>query len=54
MCVCVTLLFVPGGQTICLSPGEQIFIIHSRGGGQTFFVVGGGGRDEVDEEIDMS
>ena len=36
-------LFVPGGQTICLSPG-----------GQTFFVGGGGGFDDVDEEIDVS
>ena len=31
-------LFVPGGQTICLSPGGQIFLTHKRKSwGQTFF-----------------
>ena len=29
------LLFVPGGQTICLSPGGQTFLTHRWGGGQT-------------------
>ena len=29
-------LFVPGGQTICLSPGGQTFLTHRREGGQTF------------------
>ena len=35
-------MFVPGGQTIFLSPE-----------GQTFYVGGGGGHDD-DEEIDVS
>ena len=75
-------LFVPRGQTICLSPGGQTFLSHrrggdkhfshtggdkhfcilwmgtnifaSRGGGQTFFVGGGSGYDDVDEEINVS
>ena len=34
VCLSVTLLFVPGGQTICLSPGGQTFLTH-RWGGQT-------------------
>ena len=34
VCPSVTLLFVPGGQTICLSPGGQTFFTH-RWGGQT-------------------
>ena len=66
-------LFVPRGQTICLSPGGQTFSTHTGGGdkhfsttggggtnifalrgGQTFFVGGSGGHDDVDKEMDGS
>ena len=50
--------------SICLSHGEQTFLTHRRGrgtnifasrrGGHTFFVGGGAGYDDVDEEIDGS
>ena len=36
------LLFVPRGQTICLSPGGQTFLTHSWGGTNIFLVRGGG------------
>ena len=45
------LLFVPGGQTICLSPGGQTFFTHRRGGDKHFI---GGGFDDVDVEMDVS
>ena len=52
VCPCVTFLFVPGGQTICLSPGDKHFS-HTGGGGtnklfvprgQTFLTHRGGGQ----------
>ena len=53
-------LFVPGGQTICLSPGDKHFYIE-RGqtlllwvGGQIFFVGDGVAYDDVDEEMVVS
>ena len=57
MCVCVCV------SHFCLSPGGQTFLTHRREGGtnifasrggQKFFVGGGGGYDDVDEEIDVS
>ena len=58
-------LFVPGGQTFLAHRrgGGQTFLTHRREGGQTFFtqrggqafvVGGGGGYEDVDEEIDVS
>ena len=46
----------------CLSPGDKHFLHTGEGGtniftlrgGQTFFVGGGGGHDDVDEEMDVS
>ena len=43
-----------GSVTFCLSPGGQTFLSHSKRGGQTFFVGGRGGYDEVGEQIDLS
>ena len=49
------LLFVPGGQTFLTHRrGRGTNIFASRRGGQTFFVGGGAGYDDVDEEIDVS
>ena len=53
-------LFVPGGQTFLTHRrGGDKHFSHTGGdkhfcilGGQTFFVGGGGGFDDVDEEID--
>ena len=47
-------MFVPGNKQFLHTGegGEQTFFTH-RGEG-TFFVVGGGGYDDVDEEIDES
>ena len=39
------ILFVPGGQT---------FLTHRREGGQTFFVGGGGGHDDVVGTLNLS
>ena len=36
-------LFVPGGQTICLSPRGQTFLTHRRGGDKHFSHTGEGG-----------
>ena len=63
-------LFVLGGQTICLSPGGQTFLTHRRGGDKhfshtgerggdkhfshTFYVGGGGTYDDVVEELVVS
>ena len=38
------LLFVPGGQTICLSPGGQTFFTHRWGGGTNNFDIWRGGQ----------
>ena len=37
--VCVTLLFVPGGQTNCLSPGDKHFSHTARGGNKHFLMM---------------
>ena len=57
-------LFVPRGTNIFYTHrrGGQTFLNHRGGGtnifalrgGQTFFVGGGGGHDDVDEEMDVS
>ena len=54
VCPCVTLLFVPQGINIYHTQerGGKHFCI--KWGVQTFFVVGCGGYDDVDEEIDVS
>ena len=53
----------PGGQTILKHRrgGTNVFASKGEGGqtfllwgGKTFFVVGGGGYDDVDEEMDVS
>ena len=41
-----------GGTNIFTLRGGQTFL--HREGGQTFFVGGGGGHDDVDEEMDVS
>ena len=44
----------PGDKQIVCPPGDKHFS-HTEGrGGQTFFVGGGGGFRDVDEEIDVS
>ena len=40
----VSSLFVPGGQTFCLSPGDKHFLHTAGRGGQTFFTYRGGGQ----------
>ena len=46
--------------TFCLTPGDKQFlprgsnISYTQGGGQTIFVGGGGGYDDVDEEMDVN
>ena len=47
LCVrlCVTLLFVPGGQTICLSPGDKHFLHTEEGGTNISHTQEGGGTN---------
>ena len=45
----------PWGQTFLLHRrGGQTFVVHRREGGQTFYVGGSGGYDDVDGEMDIS
>ena len=66
MCPCVRpsrFVCPPGNKQIVCPPGGKHFL-HTGGGGdkhfshtwagQTFFVGGGGGYDDVNEEIDVS
>ena len=51
-------------MTFCLFPGDkhfshrggggQTFLTHRRGSGKTYFVGGGGGFDDVVEDIDVT
>ena len=43
-----------GGTNIFVSYGWGQKFLHQEGGGQTFFVGGGSGYEDVDEEIDVS
>ena len=53
--VCPSRFVCPRGTNISYTQerGGQTFLTHRRGG-QTFFVGGGGGFDDVEEEIDVS
>ena len=61
--LCVTFCLSPGDKQFVCPLGDKHFSHRGgrgdkhfciEGGGQTFFVGGGGGHDDVDEEMDVS